>query len=141
LAFKKDFNKLLYTYKEVQKNLQNKAKELKKEKDTNKEEVVWMKKMDTESESEGESESESESKSESESHKEEQVERRKEDKKPPEEDPGPSSSGTETLTISEESAKAINAELDFWNLTLELNLERVDVPELKEENPEAVPSK
>ncbi|KAF3821124.1 hypothetical protein GH733_011277 [Mirounga leonina] len=141
LAFKKDFNKLLYTYKEVQKNLQNKAKELKKEKDTNKEEVVWMKKMDTESESEGESESESESKSESESHKEEQVERRKEDKKPPEEDPGPSSSSTETLTISEESAKAINAELDFWNLTLELNLERVDVPELKEENPEAVPSK
>ncbi|XP_038524438.1 tigger transposable element-derived protein 1-like isoform X5 [Canis lupus familiaris] len=141
LAFKKDFNKLLYTYKEVQKNLQNKAKGLKKEnEDPSKEEEMWTKEMDTESESEGESESESEP--DSESHNEEKVEGKREDKKAPEEDPGPSGSGTETLTISEESAKVINAELDFWNLTLELNLERVEVPELKEEeNPEAVPSK
>lgn len=32
LAFKKDLNKLLHTYKEVQMNLQNKVEELKKEK-------------------------------------------------------------------------------------------------------------
>lgn len=36
------------------------------------------------------------------------------------------------LTVSEDSAEAVNAELDFWNLTLELNLERVEGPELKE---------
>ena len=61
LAFKKDFNKLLYTYKEAQKNLQNKAKEMKKEKEdtNNKEEVVWAKEMGTESEEDSESISES----------------------------------------------------------------------------------
>lgn len=79
------------------------------------------------SESEGEAESESKS----ESHKE-KVETEEEEKKPPE-DPAPSGSGTETLTISEESAKAIKTELDFWSLTLELNLERVEVPEVTEE--------
>lgn len=46
------------------------------------------------------------------------------------------------LIISAEYAKTINAELDFWNLILELNLERVEVPELnEEENPAAVADK
>lgn len=74
----------------------------------------------------------------SESSKEE--ERKREGKMPPEE-PVISGRGTEALTRSERSAKFINAELDVWNLTLELTLKRVEVPELqKEENPEVVSS-
>lgn len=65
-----------------------------------------------------------------------------ESKKPPEEQSGPSNSGSKTHAISEKSAKTRNAGLDFWNLTLEWNLERAKVPELKEvEIPEAVSSK
>lgn len=75
----------------------------------------------------------------SESSKEE--ERKREGKMPPEE-PVISGRGTEALTRSERSAKFINAELDVWNLTLELTLKRVEVPELqKEENPEVVSSR
>lgn len=74
----------------------------------------------------------------SESSKEE--ERKREGKMPPEE-PVISGRGTEALTRSERSAK-FNAELDVWNLTLELTLKRVEVPELqKEENPEVVSSR
>lgn len=74
MAFKKDFSEVFYTYKEVQNNLQNKANELKKEKEdtNNKEELMWVKEVDTESESEGESESDSESDKE-----EEKVERKR----------------------------------------------------------------
>lgn len=62
MAFK-DFSKVLYTCKEAQKNLQNKAKEMKKEKEdtNNEEEVLWVKEMGTESDSEEDSESISES--------------------------------------------------------------------------------
>lgn len=53
-----------------------------------------------------------------------------------------SGGGTEALTRTEGSARAINAELDVWNLTLELTLKRAEVPELKEEeNPEMVSSR
>lgn len=68
--------------------------------------------------------------------------RKSQNKKPPEDQSGSSSSGSKNHTISEKSAKTRNAGLDFWNLTLEWNLERVKVPELKEEEiPEAVSSK
>lgn len=61
---------------------------------------------------------------------------------PPEEEPVISGGGTEALTRAEGSATAINAELDVWNLTLELTLKRAEVPELKEEeNPEVVSSR
>uniref|UniRef100_A0A4W2FB86 Protein CutA homolog n=1 Tax=Bos indicus x Bos taurus TaxID=30522 RepID=A0A4W2FB86_BOBOX len=70
----------------------------------------------------------------SESSKEE--ERKREGKMPPEE-PVISGRGTEALTRSERSAKFINAELDVWNLTLELTLKRVEVPELHAERRES----
>lgn len=119
LALKKETSINCIPIEEVRNNFQNKVEELKKEEEDT---VLWMKEMGTESDSE-------ESEFTSESSKEE--ERKREGKMPPEE-PVISGRGTEALTRSEGSAKAINAELEIWNRTLELTLKRVEVPELKE---------